>query len=334
MPSSFDTRMCIVDLVLPSPPAPGRQGFTEAPPVRVTLLHNPTSGDASASAEELEGILADAGYQVRYQALPGEWKTNLEDPGDLVVAAGGDGTVAEALMTLAGRDVPVAILPFGTANNIAKSLRIVGETAQIVAGWRERNPEPLDLGLAANAGAAASAASFVESAGGGAFAELIRRGKRHVEVAGSLVGRETDRALYLLGTILAETEPAAWGVELDGVDASGDYVAVEALNIRFGGPNIPLAPDADPGDGLLDVVLLDDGGRARLDRYLRERLEHGSARLGGLTVRRARRVRLSPPAGVPFHLDDRLSFDEGETDRSIELAIRPAAVAIVRPPRD
>src|SRR5690606_6672480 len=108
----------------------------------------PTSGDASASAEELEGILADAGYQVRYQALAGEWKTNLEDPGDLVVAAGGDGTVAEALMTLAGRDVPVAILPFGTANNIAKSLRIVGETAQIVAAWRERNPEPLDLGLA------------------------------------------------------------------------------------------------------------------------------------------------------------------------------------------
>ncbi len=302
--------------------------------MRVTLLHNPTSGDASASAEELEAILADAGYQVRYQALPGEWKTDLEDPGDLVVAAGGDGTVAETLTALAGRGVPVAILPFGTANNIAKSLRIVGETAQIVAGWQEREPEPLDLGLAASAGATASAAPFVESAGGGAFADLIRRGKRHVEVAGSLVGRETARALYLLGTILAETAPVQWGVELDDVDVSGDYVAVEALNVRFAGPNIPLAPDADPGDGLLDVVLVDDAGRAQLDRYLRERLEHGSARLSGLTVRRARRVRLSVPASVPFHLDDRLWPDEDGTARSVELAIRPAAVTIVRPPRD
>ncbi len=45
---------------------------------------------------------------------------------------------------------------------------------------------------------------------------------------------------------------------LDGRDLTGDYVLLEAMNIRSIGPNLRLAPDADPGDGLLDIVLVSD----------------------------------------------------------------------------
>ena len=59
----------------------------------------------------------------------------LESHADLVVAAGGDGTVATAARVLAGRKIPLAILPLGTANNIARSLNSDGPLDTLVASW-------------------------------------------------------------------------------------------------------------------------------------------------------------------------------------------------------
>jgi hypothetical protein len=52
-----------------------------------------------------------------------------------------------------------------------------------------------------------------------------------------LLGRETDRALHLVGEIIREAPVHHWRVVADGTDLSGDYIAVEVLNIRFAGPN-------------------------------------------------------------------------------------------------
>jgi len=55
---------------------------------------------------------------------------------------------------------------------------------------------------------------------------------------------------------------------LDGQDLSGEYVLLEAMNIKSIGPNLHLAPDADPGDGLLDIALLANGEQHQLNSYL------------------------------------------------------------------
>ncbi|MEO8627522.1 MAG: hypothetical protein ABI612_05390 [Betaproteobacteria bacterium] len=51
---------------------------------------------------------------------------------------------------------------------------------------------------------------------------------------------------------------------LDGNDISGVYIMFQAMNIQRVGPNLFIAPDADPGDGLFDVVLLAEDERAKL----------------------------------------------------------------------
>jgi diacylglycerol kinase (ATP) len=51
-------------------------------------------------------------------------------------------------------------------------------------------------------------------------------------------------------------------------DLSGEYLAVEVMNIREIGPRLPLAPQADPGDGLLDLVLVPPERRAELVEYI------------------------------------------------------------------
>ena len=64
--------------------------------MRVTLIHNPKAGDGRLSRDELLTILRVAGHKAVYQSSKeDEWERALKDPGDLVVAAGGDGTVGK-----------------------------------------------------------------------------------------------------------------------------------------------------------------------------------------------------------------------------------------------
>ncbi|HET7728082.1 MAG TPA: diacylglycerol kinase family protein [Candidatus Limnocylindrales bacterium] len=269
--------------------------------MQVTLIHNPKAGDELATPDELRSMLAEAGYRVRVASTEGAWESALQHPADLVVAAGGDGTARRVALALAGSGTPFAVLPFGTANNIGKTLGVVGDAREIIAGWRDAEPRLLDLGVAR---VGEREERFVESAGAGLFADLIRTGAELVEDALLFVGRETDRALHLFATIAAAEPARDWRIEVDGRDHSGRFVAVEALNVRFGGPNIPLALDARPDDGLLDLVLVDEADRDRLVGYAQGRLETAAATLDPLPIVRGRAIRIDAPAGVRLHVDD------------------------------
>lgn len=290
--------------------------------MQVTLIHNPRAGDEIATPDELRSMLERAGYRVRVASTEGAWDSALQQRADLVVAAGGDGTARKVALALAGTNVPFAVLPFGTANNIGKTLGAVGDARELIAGWRDAAPLGLDLGVAR---IGEREERFVESAGAGLFADLIRSGATLVEDAPLFVSRETDRALHLFATLAAEEPAREWRIEIDGRDHSGRYVAIEALNVRFGGPNIPLALDAEPGDGVLDVALLGEADRDRLVTYARRRLETASAALEPLTVVRGRVIRIEAPAGMPLHVDDEpLEVHPGRPSR-LEIRVLPGA---------
>jgi diacylglycerol kinase (ATP) len=297
--------------------------------MRVSLIHNPSSGDTPIKGPELVSILEELGYQTAYYSTRDgkkrkkDWRQAVEsDPGDLVVAAGGDGTVRKVALGLAGSSVPFAILPLGLANNVAKTLGIHGEVAAIARDWLHARPRPFDLGLVRSGG---TEQPFVEAFGCGIFATLIERADEEVEGAPAVVGRETDRAVYLLREIVRDASLGHWTVTLDGEDVSGPYLAIEVMNVRFGGPNISLAPDADLGDGLLDVVMIGAREREALVEYLSGRLEHGAAEPIELPVRRARAIGLSQPAGSAAHIDDKT----WSAKPPLELGIRPGACRVI-----
>jgi len=269
--------------------------------VRVYLVHNPTAGDAVPSRRDIEDAIEAAGFEVTYASTKKYgWKDRVQEPGQIAVAAGGDGTVRKVALAVAGSDIPFAMLPFGTANNIAKSLGVRGEVGELVEGWKGARPEPFDIGLVSDV---EDSTRFVEAVGGGIFAELVARGDE-IEDAPALVGRETDRALTLLERITREAQPAHWQASLDGERLEGEYLAFAILNTRFVGPNVPLAVDADPSDGLLDVVTLRPEDREALLAYLAGRLERGGETPPSFEARRARRIVVHAPQGVALHVDD------------------------------
>jgi len=293
--------------------------------VRLTLIHNPAAGDGRPSGADLKKMLAEAGFQVRYESIKKDWKKALQRPADLVVAAGGDGTAAKVLKQLAGGSMPVALLPIGTANNIGRSLGIAGDLRELAADWRTAARRPFDVGRVRIADGGWR--HFVEAVGDGPFALAIERGKEAIEDSSTLVGNEIDRALTYLRRVVEQVQPDRWQIDIDGHDYSGNYLGVEVMNIRLGGPGVALASGARTGDGRLDIVFIAAADRLQMLDYLTRRLGHHEIKLPPLEVVQGRSIRFTPPRGV-LRVDDELVYGVGG---EVEVQVVPGAVEILEP---
>ncbi len=139
--------------------------------MNVTLMHNPTAGDQTPGAKKLLGWLEDLGHRVTYRSTKkGKFAEALKDLGDLVVVAGGDGTVNRVARHLVGTGIPLAIIPIGTANNIAAALGLRGKPKKIIAGLESARPLAFDVGLVRGPW---GESRFFEGVGVGLLAEAI-----------------------------------------------------------------------------------------------------------------------------------------------------------------
>jgi diacylglycerol kinase (ATP) len=299
--------------------------------MKITLIHNPSAGDGQ-DVKALARLITDAGHDLRYRSSKENWQRLLKEPADLVVAAGGDGTVRKVALAVADHGMPLAVIPIGTANNIAKSIGLTGDAAELIATWSTspRHEQPFDLGEVA---APWGSERFVEGVGAGLVADLLSR-EDEVAADGTLLGRKTDRALHLLAELVREAPVRRWQVGADDEDFSGDYFAIEVLNIRLVGPNLPLAPGAFPGDGVFDVVVLGEADRKPLLAYLEKRLHLASAEMPELRVARGRRIGIVAPAGMRWHLDDESWPSAEPPDYPATLTVRclPGAATFIAAP--
>lgn len=263
--------------------------------MRALVVHNPKAGKGSLSADALLRELGSAGLSLSYCCSnDATFEDSLREPADLLIAAGGDGTVAKLIRTMPYRSVPVGILPLGTANNIARSLGIAGTPRELATGWSLDHTRRLDIGMARGKW---GRCDFIEAVGVGSLTNAIQEvDAASVESAAPLLhGRAA------LAKRLADADPTKTRLTLDGRELSDDFLLVEIMNINAVGPGLKLAPDADPGDGLLDVVCLRAEQRAEMTEWLRSP-DHRSA---PLAVERSRDVEIAWRA-TPLRVDDQV----------------------------
>ena len=97
------------------------------------------------------------------------WKGAVDGFAEVVAVAGGDGTVEEVATAIAGRHLPIAVLPLGTANNISRALGQANFPFEdLVAGWADAWRQPFDIGLARGPW---GTFRFLESVGAGLLAD-------------------------------------------------------------------------------------------------------------------------------------------------------------------
>jgi YegS/Rv2252/BmrU family lipid kinase len=217
------------------------------------VVANPAAGQAAPDLKLLNRIIHEAGL---------EWELEITNTfGDgtrqaaravangasLVAASGGDGTVMDVAGGLLGSQVPLAILPTGTGNVLAKELGIPQDLASACALML--NPDavqrPIDLGLAGER-------LFLLRLGVGLEAEIVRSADRSTK----------DRLgplAYITATIQALTQAptAHYRLELDGRMEELDGLAVMVANAgALGFSGITLSPHVQIDDGLLDVFVI------------------------------------------------------------------------------
>jgi diacylglycerol kinase (ATP) len=289
--------------------------------VKVSLFVNPGAG-AGPSRDDLIRAIERAGHVVvRVIESLAEIARLPERPAELVVAAGGDGTVAMVLRKVAGHGVPVAILPMGTANNIARSLGLTAPIAKLIAGWGQAQPRPFDFGVASGPW---GTRVFIEGAGTGLMPLATRATDGHPRTHELPPDPKMQRALRKYQHTLRGLKPAPVSLRVDGVDLSGEFLLVEVLNISNVGPNLQLGLQADPFDGALTIALAREEHRALLAAYLDDRARGDVARVT-LPVVQAWEVELR--ADAELHVDDTLVHVEGVAP--LYFGIQPAAIEVL-----
>jgi diacylglycerol kinase (ATP) len=266
--------------------------------LRVSVLYNTRAGEGG-TPHDLRATLAHSGHEVVCLVEKQEDAQRVLDlPSDLVVAAGGDGTVAVLARLLAGRSQPMAILPLGTANNIALSLGIAGSADDVIRGWDPSRRRRLDVGLARGPW---GQQLFVEGVGVGLIpAGITCADSRWSERIDGCPSNLARTALFYRDA-LSRLQAHPSTIEIDGVRFSGEFLLIEAFNMPFVGPNLVFAADANPSDGLLSIVFAREDQRRDLDEYLRHRME-GTDCPVELTSYRGRHVEIDNPGCL--HLDD------------------------------
>jgi len=290
--------------------------------MRATLIHNPGAGDdRQPTAGQIEVLMEEAGYKVRYQSTKEKgWAKSLKKPGDLVVVAGGDGTVSKVARRLIGAGVPIAVLPVGTANNISRTLGIAGlPVHHLIRAWKKARHLKFDAGVVTGPW---GERHFIEGVGTGLLTSSITELQDNKTIDNLKdTGIKVTYAQQIFREHLDECPAIEIGAELDGEDISGRYLLFEVLNMAYIGPNLFLAPDTMRNDGKFDVVLLREKDRAKLWPP-----EFGS--------RRGSRLKLEW-TGFPVHIDDKL-WPSKEKKRprppvTIDLKIEPRALEFLVP---
>ncbi len=287
-------------------------GTLQARPYRsVLVVVNPISGRGAGvrAAAELREAFVRRGVSAELfsSGARGAVFTHLRsrrDPFDLVVAVGGDGTLREVLEGLVEPATPVGVLPYGTANVLATDLglpRDVHHGLEIL--WRKKT-------AAIDVTRVNGRLSFLMTGVG--FDALAVR-----EVERSRRGPITKWS-YVSAVLraLRRYRPPQLRVEIDGSPVAREFGHVIVGNaLRYAGI-VHLDRRARMDDGLLEVYLFPTGKLFELAlAFLRGVLRELPG--GRIAVERARRVRVSSDAAVPYQIDGDLG---GTTPVEIEVA--------------
>jgi diacylglycerol kinase (ATP) len=257
---------------------------------RLLLLINPHAGSGAPEAVEKE--LRAQGAELTtlpIHRVAGAASIDV----DRIAVAGGDGSIGPAAVAAARAGVPLAVIPSGTANDFARALSLPLDPASAcrlaVQGSRTRAMELGSMGER----------PFVNVASAGLPPAAARAARGWKGTLGPFA--------YFLGAARAglTAAPIRCAVRCDGIElfAGEAWQVTVACSGAFGaGASV----GADPGDGLLDVVVVGSGSRLQLVRRAYG-LRSGRIRSQpGVRDRRSRSVSVEVPPETEFNVDGEL----------------------------
>ncbi|HEY7575253.1 MAG TPA: diacylglycerol kinase family protein [Thermoanaerobaculia bacterium] len=280
--------------------------------MKISLLHNPDAGNGFSMAalrREIEG----AGHEIVQELEKGsDFERAGKGGADLVVIAGGDGTVRRAVHALHDAGLPLAVLPFGTANNIARALGIDGPLDELARRWDRGRRVRFDLGKVRGDW---GETLFLEGVGARLIPKFMKAAKARLKKEKT---KDAEAQLEIARRVFREAvetlEPRRLRMTADGIRIDGKFLMVQVLNIPSIGPALPVAPSSDLSDGVFDLVVAGEEHRDDLAALLDRKPDEPRPKLPTWHVRRVE-IRACPA----IHVDDELRPSAETGDVSIDI---------------
>jgi diacylglycerol kinase (ATP) len=269
--------------------------------VNLALLVNPTAGKGRAArvvadvTERMRADGANVAILVGHDAADAQMlaRTAIDDGVDALVALGGDGMVHLALNVVAGTPTPLGIVPAGTGNDLAATLRLpckdpVGAAAIVVDRLNGGGPRPMDAVRVDNGG----------REGQNWFGCVLSAGfDSRVNDRANRMSWPRGRMRYNLA-IMAELgvfKPVPFVLELDGERWETEAMLVAVGNAKSYGAGMLICPDAEVDDGQVDVTVLGPVSKPAFLKAFPKVFKGTHRDHPAVTMRRAKVVSLSAP---------------------------------------
>lgn len=233
----------------------------DRPSPKAALVYNPIKVDGDALREQVAAHAKDAGW-----SEPLFYETTVDDLGDdvtrqalaegvdVVLVAGGDGTVRAVSEAMTGSAVPLAIVPSGTGNLLARNLRLPLDDADaMIAAAFDGDVVPIDVGIAtlARPGGDSEKRAFVVMGGMGLDAAMIANTSGDLKKKVGWVAYVDGAARSLIG---AKPFPVMYQVPGHKVHRANVQSVVFA-NCGSLPAGLELIPEASVTDGDLDIAI-------------------------------------------------------------------------------
>lgn len=243
----------------------------------------------------------------------------VADGVDVLAVAGGDGVVSLATDLCAGTGTAIGILPAGTGNDAARSLGVPRSGDAALEVLLQCEPRPVDTLRLTEPDR-----HLLGNVLGALDARIAHRATR--------LPRRLGAATYTLAALveialLPRQEPLHYRLTVDGEPFEVDALVVVAANLPYVGGGLHIAPDADPADGLLDLVVIRPVGPRAALGLLSEVREGRHTRNRAVDIVRARSVRVEGPGDVLAHGDG-----EAVGPLPLTVTVDPSSVQVIAPP--
>ncbi|RYY16214.1 MAG: diacylglycerol kinase [Chitinophagaceae bacterium] len=298
---------------------------------RVQILHNPGAGNEKYTREKLIALLEKNGYQCSYLSTKQDKWKNFDTNADLLLIAGGDGTVRKVAgqvlkKQLLDKPGALAVLPLGTANNIGRSLKLNTNIEESVRSFHQYQSKAFDIGRIYNVN---GATYFLESFGFGVFPALIEESQKKPDKKKDErpLQEKIKLARQRLYDIVVSFEPVFCKIEIDGKEYTGRYLLIEIMNTPAIGPKLDLSPDSDPGDGSFEVVMIPEDDRQKFLKYLEGKINDTDEAYDFQTIS-GKKIKISW-VGNQAHVDDQ--FIELENGVEVNIRLRNELLAFLTP---
>lgn len=295
------------------------------------LIHNPAAGDASHSKEKLLQHFqnSDVGYVSTEEE---DWENFYKNKPNVVFAAGGDGTIGKVARVLLHKleqqqRPPLDVFPMGTANNISKTFHFSMDKAPVTQHY-DFPTTNFDCGKIKGV---EEEVFFLESFGFGVFPELIAEMKKN-PIEKESPSEKLERTLKVMLKVVKNFQPKKSRIKTEGISIKGSFLMLELMNIKYVGPNIELAPGANPGDGYFELVLVPENKRAAFEQYLRDLIQ-GTSQKGSFQdfayILQVQKLKLKSKDSL-LHVDGTLV--EHPSGKKIKVSVLASALQMIKTP--